>query len=125
MEQTAAPDDEQTTRKTRTSKLRDAFALFDQNHDGVLTKDEIIKGLTRPTKDGTRTFNVKMLNEFFLFLQFDKIDVNSDGGNERRGSNIGLLVSETLVSVVSCSCAAACTLRPAHRSSSRVHSDFD
>jgi Ca2+-binding EF-hand superfamily protein len=59
--------------------MREKFALFDANMDGVLTKDEIVSILTRPTSSGTRTFNTKMLNDFFLFLKFDECDVNGQG----------------------------------------------
>ena len=70
---------EQQPRRTRTSLLREKFALFDTNNNGYLTKDDIFLILTRPSKDGARTFNTKMVNEFFLFLLFDAVDLDHNG----------------------------------------------
>ena len=75
----AKVDEEVEVHRTRTSVIREKFALFDINNDGVLTKEEIMHILTRPTANGARTFNTKMLNEFFLFLKFDEVDKDGNG----------------------------------------------
>lgn len=75
----AKVDEEVEVHRTRTSVMREKFALFDINNDGVLTKEEIMHILTRPTANGARTFNTKMLNEFFLFLKFDEVDKDGNG----------------------------------------------
>jgi len=65
-------------KKTRMAALREKFALFDDNGDGVLTRAEIEKILTRKTQNG-KQMNMKMATDFCLMFQFDKIDKDGNG----------------------------------------------
>lgn len=78
MADASAAEAEAAPRKTKMESLRDKFAVFDRNSDGVLTRDEIRSILTRPN-GGARTMNMKMASDFLLMFQFDKIDKDGNG----------------------------------------------
>jgi len=66
-------------RQTKMAELRVKFAVFDLNGDGVLSREEITKILTRNTGGTGRSMNMKMASEFCLMFDFDKIDKDGNG----------------------------------------------
>lgn len=94
-EPSAAESEGEAAKRTRTKmeSLREKFAVFDRNSDGVLTRDEIRSILTRPSGGGARTMNMKMANDFLLMFQFDKRACASDTFQPVLPSNLNQQVS--------------------------------